>query len=738
MVAHPAHVAVAGADGGGHGVRRRQTTAERTPRRVGPGTERPFDAPQHADATAVSSPAEQHRMAVDALAEGVLIHDPAGRIGACNASAARILGVEREDLLGADLGGIGLRWFRAGGSPLPADELPPSTTLSTHEPVVDQIIGVRRPAGELVRAERGGGQTRWLRVNVRLLDVPGDTAPPAVTSFNDVTAERQMEDDLAQRAEFQALVASISTRLIGCLPDLVDATICEALGEVARFFDADVGYIDELSPDGATLRLTHEWRRSGAGPRRPETTSASLDDYGWAVRLFEDKPYIFARSLDDLPADADSGRVAMSGADNKALLWVRLGGQLDLAGIAGLVWKHWLPAAGEEQVLSLVRLAGEAFLSALRRRDVAQLASGQARVFELIARGAPLEETLDAVARLLASRTPAAAGAVLVRDADGRSFRLVAAPGLDSEQRHRLDGVAVLSTTPVGEAAREVRAVVAPDVAADPRFLDPPPDDRAGARSIVAAPIVSSRTGRVLGVLQLQGARPHSTDGLDPARRDICAVLAAVAIERAEDEALLAHQATHDPLTGLANRSALLDRLDLALARCQRSGRSVAVLFCDLDRFKHVNDAHGHAQGDALLVEAAGRLQRVLRPSDSVSRFGGDEFVVLCEDIDRADQAVQLADRIAAAMHDEPVVLDGTEITVTASIGIAVSTGDATDPEELVADADFAMYRAKARGRARHELASGERRTPRAATTSTIVRGKPAEPPIRSRSGPSG
>jgi diguanylate cyclase (GGDEF)-like protein len=181
-------------------------------------------------------------------------------------------------------------------------------------------------------------------------------------------------------------------------------------------------------------------------------------------------------------------------------------------------------------------------------------------------------------------------------------------------------------------------------------------------------------------------------------------VLAAVAIERAEEEARLAFQATHDPLTGVSNRSAMLDRLELALARNKRSNRRLAVFFCDLDRFKGVNDLHGHDQGDALLVEVARRIQAVLRPSDTVARFGGDEFVVLAEDVEDAEQALALADRVALGVEARPFAIGGTEVQVTVSIGIALSTDNLDNPEALLRDADMAMYRAKANGRARREL----------------------------------
>ena len=166
--------------------------------------------------------------------------------------------------------------------------------------------------------------------------------------------------------------------------------------------------------------------------------------------------------------------------------------------------------------------------------------------------------------------------------------------------------------------------------------------------------------------------------------------------------AALAHQALHDPLTGLPNRALLGDRLARALTRAGRHGTVVAVLFLDLDRFKLVNDGRGHAAGDRLLVAVAERLQHLVRATDTVARFAGDEFVIVAEEGMDAHEAQLLGGRIAHGFS-RPLTVDGEDFYVTASIGIAVGSGEAT-VEGLLSDADGAMYRAKESGRARVEM----------------------------------
>jgi diguanylate cyclase (GGDEF)-like protein len=175
----------------------------------------------------------------------------------------------------------------------------------------------------------------------------------------------------------------------------------------------------------------------------------------------------------------------------------------------------------------------------------------------------------------------------------------------------------------------------------------------------------------------------------------------------------LAHQALHDALTGLPNRALLIDRLDQALAQAERTGSAVAVLFLDLDRFKLVNDSRGHVAGDELLVRVAERLRQVVRPADTVARFGGDEFVMICQDAGVVGHAMHLADRVAEAFR-APFPLGADDMFLNVSIGIAVSDGQ-TSSAELLRNADAAMYQAKDFGRGRCEFFDDTMRTEAAA-----------------------
>ena len=176
------------------------------------------------------------------------------------------------------------------------------------------------------------------------------------------------------------------------------------------------------------------------------------------------------------------------------------------------------------------------------------------------------------------------------------------------------------------------------------------------------------------------------------------------AIERKRSEVDLTHQALHDPLTGLPNRALFVDRLSVALDRSRRTGAPVAVLFLDVDGFKEINDTLGHAAGDRVLTLLADRFHEMLRPMDTVARFGGDEFTFLFEELESEREAVLIADRISRTASEPLSLGEIEEMEAAVSIGIAIVTDPSVDPESIIRDADAAMYRAKERGGDRFEL----------------------------------
>jgi diguanylate cyclase (GGDEF)-like protein/PAS domain S-box-containing protein len=221
---------------------------------------------------------------------------------------------------------------------------------------------------------------------------------------------------------------------------------------------------------------------------------------------------------------------------------------------------------------------------------------------------------------------------------------------------------------------------------------------------VSSANVLIGSAAAPLGMLAANSRRVRAFDERDLDFLQAVAHVLAGAIERLRAERQMRHDALHDSLTGLPNRSLLLDRLHHALARATREGNRVALLFVDLDNLKVINDSLGHHAGDELLKAIGPRLAGQLRATDTVARFGGDEFAIVCEDIEDVEQAVEIARRVVAAFED-PFIVAGEERFGSVSAGVVVTNPVVPrSADELLSDADAAMYRAKERGRGRFEL----------------------------------
>lgn len=195
---------------------------------------------------------------------------------------------------------------------------------------------------------------------------------------------------------------------------------------------------------------------------------------------------------------------------------------------------------------------------------------------------------------------------------------------------------------------------------------------------------------------------PLSKHNNDPDTPEVLVISFRDITDRKVAESRLKQMALNDALTGLPNRRVLVDRLEHALDRARRNGLTVGVLFVDLDRFKSINDSLGHESGDELLREVAKRLLNVLRPSDTAARLGGDEFVVVCEDLADSDAARNVAERIKDSLS-EPYDIQSESVVITASVGVVLSSLGSTS-EELLRNADRAMYKAKEEGRSQYQM----------------------------------
>jgi diguanylate cyclase (GGDEF)-like protein len=374
----------------------------------------------------------------------------------------------------------------------------------------------------------------------------------------------------------------------------------------------------------------------------------------------------------------------LSGLPPVAITPLRIGAVAIILGLVLLlieqVWRRLSDAAGE-----LASLAG--------------MSSELTRTLDPLAMG-------DVIARRIAEAVAADEAGICYWDRDRDA--LLTYGYYPPADRDDVETIYQLTDYPATRAVlEEARAAVisADDPAADPselRYLA-----SIGQRALAMLPLVSK--GRAIGVLELSASDP---DHFAPRRLRVAerlAAEAALALENALLHAELRELAYHDPLTGLANRTLLRQRAEAAIARARSTDEGVvALLYLDLDDLKVVNDTLGHGGGDDLLVAAGERIRASIRPTDLAARLGGDEFAVLLEGLLSEHLAVDIGERIVAALA-EPFSIEGVTVTSGASLGVAFAGFSAADPgrtsEELLDRADAAMYRAKRSGKGRVEVA---------------------------------
>lgn len=368
--------------------------------------------------------------------------------------------------------------------------------------------------------------------------------------------------------------------------------------------------------------------------------------------------------------------------------------------------------------IGLIIMSEQRAENALETRQAFQ--QYRSRILEMLASGTPLSPLLLEVVKGIEQLNPLMHCSILLVDRDGKRLIHGAAPSLPDFYNQAVNGLAIgHGAGSCGTAAHLKERVIVSDIAHHPYWSAYQSlAEQAHLAACWSQPILSSN-GDVLGTFAIYHSTPHAPGKDDIALIEELAILTGLAIERTRSEeqrraaeAEVQHQALHDGLTQLPNRGLLLSRIEQSLASHRRSKKQGALMFIDLDNFKPLNDQHGHAVGDLLLIEVARRLTSNVREMDTVARFGGDEFVVLLHELD-ADltQSEQQAQRIAHKMLQllsEPYMLrlpgsrtEAPPIThlCTASIGLAVFNGGTAEPDAILQKADAAMYRAKEGGR---------------------------------------
>jgi diguanylate cyclase (GGDEF)-like protein len=357
------------------------------------------------------------------------------------------------------------------------------------------------------------------------------------------------------------------------------------------------------------------------------------------------------------------------------------------------------------------------------------LLASHARVHELIARAAPLQEVLTELVAGIERYDGSVIPCAVLLDPDSNTLHPGAGPSLPDDYLAAIDGVVIgPNVGSCGSAAWSGQMTITEDMEQDPKWAPILPLTRAANLRHCWSNPIKAPDGEVLGTLALYGPSPRSPQPEHLVLLEDGARVAGIAIERHRALERLVHDATHDPLTGLLNRRTIFQLVESALEE-RASGTDLAVFFVDLDGLKQLNDNLGHDRTDELIGAVGARLAAAVRDDDVVGRFGGDEFIVLARGVSDAEEAAEIGARLLDAVSN-PL----EDVAVTASIGVALVSDQGTpDAREAIRQADSAMYDAKRSGRDRvcffGEAANA--RAGRRVTLATQIRGAAARGEMR-------
>ena len=473
------------------------------------------------------------------------------------------------------------------------------------------------------------------------------------------------EAALNRRIEFERLVARISSELMPARPEEVGGLLTRALEHIGPFADADRVFVFEVSDDGQLLDNTYEWCREGVSPQRDKLQGVPFDDVMLFCRLIKRHEIVDFPDVCALPAGAEVDREVLSAQSIRSTLAAPMVANGQLLGFVGLdsvrAARQW---SDEEK--TLMRLTGNAFASVLeRKRSDDTLRESEARYRSVV------ESVKEVIFQV---------------DMDGRWIFL-------NRAWADLTGHAVEET--LGRAYVDY-------VHPDDRELHQELFDMLRRRDALSC-TQALRYQRIGGGSRWVEFNARPLFDASAALLGFTGTLNDITLQK-EHEAQLEYIAHYDALTGLPNRVLLHDRLSRSMVQSRRRGQHLAVAYIDLDGFKAVNDTHGHHVGDQLLTTVAARMKGALREGDSVSRLGGDEFVAVLVDLPDVQACKQLTHRLLTAVA-QSVWVAGLELHVSASIGLTLyPQREEVDADQLLRQADLAMYQAKLAGKNRYHF----------------------------------
>ena len=671
----------------------------------------------------------RYRSVVTAMSEGIVIQQADQRIVACNPSAERILGLSHDQLMG--LTSMDPRWrsIHRDGSPFPGETHPPVVTLTTGRPQSNVIMGVHRPDNSLV----------WISINTQPLMNAGESLPYAVVvSFIDITARQLAEDALRENEEFLRL--SQSAGHVGSFSWEVSSGQVRWSDELFRIYGVDP---EQFEPNiESIMGLIHPKDRERIQRQledilatgramdyeysiiRPNGEERLLWGHGEAIR---DKAGKITRSVGMVQDVTERLR-----AEQALLLSEKnFRAMLEDANIGVLVHYQGKHEYANTKLLKMLGYTLDEFRTTTMKDivDPVEFPKVEARnrarmegqdvenVYDTILRtkhGVSLDVELTSTKTIWEGKP---AGLVLLQDVTDRQQALDRMRKLSSALEQTADSVIITDAHGVIEYVNQSFEQVTgysrdEALGQTPRLIKSDRQKPVFYAAMWKAILDGQVFNDVFINRRKDGSLYYEEKTITPLKEADGRITHFVSTgkdvtERIEIQERLQYMAQHDALTDLPNRVLLFDRLKLALVRARRHKRFLAVMFIDLDRFKYINDSLGHEAGDQLLQQLSERLRHCVRGDDTVARFGGDEFVILLDDVAREADVHEVARKILEALQP-PFNIGTQQLFITASIGVSLYPNDGEDSSTLLKYADVAMYRAKELGKNTYQFYSAE------------------------------
>ena len=684
----------------------------------------------HAGKLKIASSGKRLRQALDAAMDAIISIDEQGRVTYFNDSAAAMFGLKRRDILGQDL----------------AAQIIPPQYRAAHKRGLRRAVARAEASAGAKRVELTALRADGSEFPIELTISESHDRPKRFTAFiRDLTHERRITDEM-KRARDEAIAANTTkTRFLTHMSRDLRTPLTTILGYTQMLLsgaadtnrETQLEYLGNIGDAGEKLQETVDRLLAIS-----QASSVVMDANAEHRHLFDLAPDMICVCRDDRISAINEAGVDMIGANcpediigrmlsdfvtfEHATNMIRGG-----SGVSGdgLRFEATIDnPGGEPRFIEIAQLEieyegqpAEMFVGRdiTKEKRAKRELNNQRDLFSILHETAVVannasspEEAIGEVLAVVCAHTGWPVGHAYMMDADDEgtlsSSRIW---HFDDETPYR-ELRQVTEATHFGPGQGLPGRVLEsgaplwiPDIRQDGNFPRASLLKRTEITSVFAFPVLIVE--RVVGVLEFFTPRSDRPDKLlFDALNQIGTQLGRV-IERERAEALLIRQANFDPLTELPNRALAMDRLTQALQMASRDGQSVVVVSVDLDDFKKVNDTLGHTAGDRLIIEAARRLERNLRKSDTVASLGGDEFLVIFKDIGGSARAGELADKLLASLR-QPFDFDGTQVFVSASLGIAVYPEDGDDAQGLLRQADIAMFSAKSSGRDTYRFFSPE------------------------------